>query len=234
MIIKYDPKTVKNTAKFLNDSLESYKNEKYIMFIFNDIYDDIIDINQFYYKYVNLLKRFNLPFAFYPYYIHFNKVLWRSLSFGAPKMKISINKDRACDVINQAAYGMLIIDTEKLKSINFKFDESFKLCFYIQDLAEECFKNKLTLSASSFLDVDDSFSMLKSPLKEGHFIDAKLFAEEKTKFYAKNTPQKEDVNEFIKALKDKCQKIKENELNSVQLIYQDDEITTINYEGDKE
>ena len=60
MIIKYSPTEVKNTAKFLNEMLEKYSNEKYIMFIFNDIYENIIDVNEFYNKYILLMKKFNL------------------------------------------------------------------------------------------------------------------------------------------------------------------------------
>lgn len=233
MIIKYDPKKIINMSKFLNDNIELHKNEKYIMFIFNDIYENIINLNEFYTKYVKLMKRFDLPYAFYPYYLHFNKMLWRSLSIASPKMKIKIDKKPACNVINQAAYGMLIVDIEKIKSINFKFNESLKLCFYIQDLAEACFKHNLYFSSSSFLDVYNSQEMVKSSFKDGYFIDAKEFAEEKSKFYAKNTVVKEDVNEFIKKLKEKCQAIKESEKNTVELIEPDLEPVVIDMLEDK-
>lgn len=218
MIIKYDPKTIENVASFLNNEIDKNANEKYIMFIFNDIHDKVININDFYNKYVNLIETFDLPFAFYPYYIHFNKALKNSLSIKSPKMKISINKKYMCDIVNQMAYGMIIINLEKIKSINFKFDEQFKLCFYLQDLAEKCYQNKLYISASSFLDVPDSFNLVTDSFKNGHFIDTSKFAEEKTKFYTKNKPVKENLNTFITDLKSLCQKIKSKTQNKVELI----------------
>ncbi len=214
MIIKFDPNTIDNMPKFLNDSIESNKSENYIMFIFNDIYEDINNVDDFYKKYENLMKRFDLPFSFYPYYNHFNKVLWRSASYGVPKMKVSINGKPAADVVNQVSYGMFMLDIKKLLSLNFKFSENFKLCFYIQEYIDTCFKNKLYFSTNSFLDVYNSFDLIKSNLKDGYFIDNKQFAEEKTKFYSKYPSEKENIQEFIKNLKDKCQKIKLDELNA--------------------
>lgn len=236
MIIKYSPTEVKNTAKFLNEMLEKYSNEKYIMFIFNDIYENIIDVNEFYNKYILLMKKFNLPFSFYPYYIHFNKVLPRTLSMGVSKMKVKINKEPECDVVSQTAYGMFLIDVEKLKSINFKFNEVFTSSFYVQEYIEVCYKNKFYYSTHSFLDVYDSFKMLKSSFKDGYFIDAKKFAEEKTKFYSiyKQDENKESIQDFIKTLKDECQKVKEKYSNSVKLVEPLEDVITVDYNDIKE
>lgn len=236
MIIKYSPTEVKNTAKFLNEMLEKYGNEKYIMFIFNDIYENIIDVNEFYNKYILLMKKFNLPFSFYPYYIHFNKVLPRTLSMGVSKMKVKINKEPECDIVGQTAYGMFLIDVEKLKSINFKFNEVFTSSFYVQEYIEVCYKNKFYYSTHSFLDVYDSFKMLKSSFKDGYFIDAKNFAEEKTKFYSiyKQDENKESVQDFIKILKDECQKVKEKYSNSVKLVEPLEDVITVDYNDIKE
>ena len=211
MIIKYDPKTVENIAKFLNDSIEANKNEKYIMFIFNDIYENVEDIDVFYNKYVELMKIFDLPYAFYPYYIHFNKTLRSYLSMPSPRMKIRVDNNYTCDVVNQVAYGMLIVDLEKLQKINFKFNENYKLCFYIQDLVEACLQNNLYFSTSFFVDVKNSSSMVKSSMKDGYFINANNFKQEKELFYKDHPQTNQNINEFIEKLKGICQFIKEQE-----------------------
>lgn len=205
MIIKYDPKTVENIAKFLNDSIEANKTEKYIMFIFNDIYEQVEDINVFFNKYVELMKKFDLPYAFYPYYIHFNKTLRSYLSMPSPRMRIRIDNNPTCDVVNQVAYGMLILDIKKLNSINFKFNENYKLCFYIQDLVETCLQNNLYYSSSFFLDVKDSSSMVNSSFKEGYFINSNDFKQEKEKFYSEHPQSNQEAKEFIEKLKGICQ-----------------------------
>ena len=211
MIIKYDPEKVENVAKFFNEEIEKYPNEKYIMFIFNDIFNDLINSDEFFQKYKNLLERFDLPYAFYPYYIHFNKVLKKYISYPNPRMRVNINGKAAFDVINQTAYGMVILDMEKIKSINFKFNELYEKCFYIQQLIEECYKNNLYFSSCWYIDVFESYKMLKSTLKEGYKIDMKKFAEEKAKFFTSYTVGKENLKDFIDKLNTRCKEIKEKE-----------------------
>ena len=132
MIIKYDPEKIENTAKFFNEQIELYPNEKYIMFIFDDIYNSLKNADDFFQKYKELLERFDLPYAFYPYYIHFNKVLKRYISYPNPRMRVKISGSPAFDVVNQTSYGMVILNMEKIKLINFKFNELYEKCFYIQ------------------------------------------------------------------------------------------------------
>lgn len=218
MIINYDPKTIENLSKFFNESIENNKNEKYIMFIFNDIYENVINIDEFYSKYVSLMKRFDLPFAFYPYYIHFNKALQRHISFPSPKMNIYINNERACSVVGQVSYGMLIIDVEKLNSISFKFNEKYNLCFYLQQLIMECYKNNLYYSKSSFIDVFESYNYVTSTFKVGHLINNDAFSAEKELFYKENKIEDENIQEFIDRLKIECQKIKEKETKDLNKI----------------
>lgn len=221
MIINYNPTEISNKAKFFNENIEKNINEKYIMFIFNDIYEHVKNIDQFYSEYENLLKRFNIPFACYPYYIHFNKVLKSSLSFHNPKMQIYINKNHSCDIINQLAYGMIIFDIEKMKNNNFKFDESYQTCFYLQEYANFCHSKGMMLSSNYFIDVPNSFNLVDSSLKEGYFIDAKQFMEEKTRFYSKNENLNENLNDYIKNLKSLCEKIKLKEAMDSKVILVD-------------
>lgn len=211
MIIKYDPVKVGNIAKFFNEQIENYKDEKYIMFIFDDIFKALKDQNEFFAAYKNLLERFDLPYAFYPYYIHFNKVLKRYISYPNPRMRIKIADKPSFDVINQTAYGMLILNMEKLKSINFKFNELYEQCFYVQQLIEECFKNNLYFSSSWYIDVYESYKMVNDSFKDGYKIDVKQFTEEKTKFFTTYKQNTEDLNEYIKKLNERCKEIKEKE-----------------------
>lgn len=216
MIIVINPNIEENIPKFLNESIEKNLNEKYLMFVFNDLYEQLINKDVFFEKYCELLKEYDLPFAFYPYYIHFNKVLSSNISLANPKMRVS-NKRLFFDVINQTSYGMLIIDIEKLKSINFKFNESYKKAFYMQELIEVCFEKKLYFSNSWFIDVFKSFDLVKSNMKDGYKIDPKIFMEEKAKFFSvfKQT-QPESGNDFIGKIREHYFSEKKNDENNNQ------------------
>ena len=211
MIIKYDPEKIGNIPKFFNEQMDNYKDEKFIMFIFNDIFEKLKDQNVFFSEYKNLLERFDLPYAFYPYYIHFNKALKRYISIPNPRMRIQISGKPAFDVINQTAYGMVILNMKKIRSINFKFNELYEKCFYIQQLIEECFKNNLYFSSSWYIDVYESYKMVDDVFKNGFKIDVKSFTEEKTKFFTSYTQNKENLKDYIEKLNDHCKLIKENE-----------------------
>ena len=78
--------------------------------------------------------------------------------------------------------------------------------------------------------------MLKSSFKDGYFIDAKKFAEEKTKFYSmyKQDENKESIQDFIKTLKDECQKVKEKYSNSVKLVEPLEDVIIVDYNDIKE
>lgn len=211
MIIKYDPNKIENIPLFFNEQIDKHQDEKFIMFIFNDIFEKINNKDDFFSKYKNLLEKFNLPYAFYPYYIHFNKVLKRYISFPNPRMRIKINNKNGFDVVNQTAYGMVILNMEKLKTINFKFNESYEKCFYIQQLIEECYKNNLYFSSSWYIDVFESYNLVNDSFKEGYKIDIKNFTEEKTKFFSSYKQEKEDLNKFLEKLNLYCKEIKEKE-----------------------
>ena len=204
MIEIINPNELENIPQYLNQVILNNKNEKYIMFIFNDLYEHIINKEEFYERYCDLLKTYDLPYAFYPYYIHFNKILQNFASIPYPKMRCTSTNKESFDVVNQTAYGMLIIDNEKIKKINFKFNELFKKAFYIQELIEICFQKKLTISNSWYIDVYKSSEMIDDSMKNGFVIDVKDFAEEKTKFFNLfNQNQPESGNEFIQKIKER-------------------------------
>lgn len=201
-IISYDPKEIKNVPAFFNKYLDEFKDEDYLMFVFNDINEKIIDRNDFSIKYVTLMKIFELPYVFFPYYIHFNKILYDSICMPCPRAHVTFSKG-IFDIIANPAYGMLIVDIQKLKSINFKFNEEYKLSFYIQDLIHACYENKLWISETYFLDLCNSYSLLTENIKKGYSIPPNDFNAEKKKFFDNVKIQNEDVNAFIKELKKK-------------------------------
>ena len=233
MIIIINPNEQKNIPKFLNETIENNQNEKYIMFIFNDLYEHIIDKDLFFNKYYELLKTYDLPYAFYPYYIHFNKALTSFISIANPKMRVEVKEKLSFDVINQTAYGMLIIDTEKLKEINFKFNETYAIAFYIQELIEECYNKNLYISNSWFIDVYKSYEMIDSNMKDGFKINPKDFTEEKAKFfsvYKQNQP--EQGNDFIKKFQEHyINSDKTSQINQVNTNLNQNEIPLITVNG---
>ena len=217
MITIINPNEQKNIPSFLNETIQNNPNEKYIMFIFNDLYEHIIDKDLFFNKYSELLKTYNLPYAFYPYYIHFNKVLASYVSIANAKMRVEPKNNIPFDIINQTAYGMLIVDVEKLKEIDFKFNEAYSQAFYMQELIEICFNKNLYISNSWFMDVYKSYEMVDSNMKDGYKINSKIFTEEKAKFFAvfkQNQP--EQGNEFIKKIQEKYFSKKDEHVNMVQ------------------
>lgn len=207
-IISYNPSEIKDAPTFFNKYLEEFSNEDYVMFIFSDLAEKIRDKNEFNNKYATLMRIFNLPFAFYPYYIHFNRILPDSIAKPVPRAHVK-SKYGVFDIINSPAYGMLMLDVQKLKSINFKFNPEYKLSFYIQDLIHECFTHKLWFSETCFLDLYNSFEMFTEDVKTGYTINPKEFAEEKQKFFNNVKVTSEQINDFIKLLKEKFGTVQE-------------------------
>ena len=110
--------------------------------------------------YLDLMQELDLPFTFFPYYSTFNRVLTDSLNFINPKLMINAN-GKQYPVVIQPVYGLLILDVKKIKSINFKFDQTYPEIFYLQDLIEKCFQEKLWISNCAFIDICNSNSYLK-------------------------------------------------------------------------
>lgn len=207
-VVKYNPLEIKKVSSFFNIEIEKCE-EKYIMFIFNDIYDEVKNIEEFVQAYEKLLFKNNLPFAFYPYYVHFNKVLCDYIKFPNPKVHIE-NADNKFDIVNQPAMGMLILDLEKLKEHNFKFSNEYDEAFYIQEVVMFCFEKKLYFSTLYFYDVYKSWTYLKSNITKGYLPNVKAFKEEKAKFYKNYKQEDEGLTNFI-------QNIKSNMNNEIHL-----------------
>lgn len=200
-LVSYDPKEVVNIPEFLNEYLVTFEDEKYIMFIFNDILEKVKDKQALCGAYETLLKRLDLPYAFFPYYLHYNKVFPDLISKPSPRISLTLHDGFKFDVVGSPAYGMLIVDVEKLKSINFNFNEEYTTSFYIQDLINACHKANLYFSSMYFIDVHNSHELFDSDFKEGHVYDQKEFAEEKSRFFSQNQITEEKINDYVTALK---------------------------------
>lgn len=203
-IVKYDPKTVDNVPAFFNSYIDEMKGEKYVMFVFKDIYESAKDGEALVKKYEELLSTLDIPYSFFSYYAHFNKVMPGYSSMPCPRMRLKSKDGFDFEVVQDPAYGLLVLDLEKLRSINFRFNEKYKLAFYIQDLIKACFDNKIYFSKAFFIDVFHSEEMFNSTFDNVFLFDVKTFLEEKKTYYADNgNTVSEKINDYVKTLKEK-------------------------------
>lgn len=202
-VVSYNPKNIENVSKFFNESILEYKNEEtfdgYIMFIFDDILNHANNQDELKNSYKNLLDNFNLPYAFYPYYLHFNKVLSKTNSIPNPKI-YGKHDSKEFDVVNQPCFGLLILNLNKLN--DFKFNEDYKVSFYIQDLIFYCKENKLYVSDAFFVDVHNSYKLFNDNFKNGFLPNVDQFKKEKELFFSKHEAVNENINNFINLLKE--------------------------------
>ena len=205
-IIVYNPNKIKdnNIPAYLNMELKkAYTNEKlsYITFIFDDLSKKIKDQNSFVTKYKEFMKEWNLPYAFFPYYVYFNKILPNSLQRPNPKLKVNIKGKNAINVICAPAYGFLMLDVKKLKSIDFTFNEHYTELYYIQELIQKCYENKFWVSNCCFIDRLNSWEDLTELTLEGLTINSEKFNAEKTE-YDKQGFKYQSIQEFLNVFKE--------------------------------
>lgn len=208
-IVTYDIINKKiNVPKFFNEQLEKAKNVQNIdtiTFIQLDLINNLKDTNKFIQEYLNLMNELDLPFTFFPYYGTFNRVMTDNLNFINPKLLIN-TANKKYPIVMQPIFGLLIVNVKKLESINFKFDEQLSEIFYIQDLAERCFKEKLWISNCAFVDIQNSNTYLKNEKAPTYQIDVELFKKEQqiyNKTQRNYAPLQEFVDTFKKYLADK-------------------------------
>ena len=204
-IIVYNPKNIKEELipSYLNTELKkAYANTKlsYITFIFEDLSKMLKDQNSFVTKYKDFMKEWNLPYVFFPYYVYFNKILPNTLQRPNPKLKVNIKDRSPINVITAPAYGFLMLDVKRLKSINFEFNENYTELYYIQDLIQKCYENKFWISNCCFIDRFNSYEDLKELTLDGLTINAEKFNKEKTE-YDKQGFKYQSVQEFLNELK---------------------------------
>lgn len=208
-IITYIPQEIiktQNIPHYFNKELEKiYTNEKIdnIVFVQKDIQDNIIDFNKFVNSYTQLMTEYDLPYSFFPYYIYFNRLLPNILNIPNPKLNITIKKVKNVQVVCVPAYGFLILNVKKLKSINFKFNEELSELYWLQDMIQKCYEQKLWLSNCCFLDVPESWKMLKDYHNiNGFYINGEKYKNEKAN-YEKQQIKYHNIQEFLNIFKGK-------------------------------
>lgn len=208
-IVTYYPTELeeKSVPQFFNEELTAaYNNESLttLTFIQTDLYKQLKDANQFINDYKAFLEEWKLPFIFFPYYAYFNKSIPQYFANPNPKLEITIKNKKRKSKINMVvapAYGFLMLDLQKLKSINFKFNEQYTELYYLQDLSQKCFENKLWISNCCYIDRYNSFEDLKEINIKGYYIDSAKYNAEKAE-YEKQKIQYSDINSFVKTLKE--------------------------------
>lgn len=206
-VITYYPTELngKSVPQFFNEELEkAYANEKLstITFIQTDLQSQLKDFNQFVSSYKEFLFEWNLPYVFFPYYVYFNKTLPQYLAKPMPKLEIFIkNKNAKINMVIAPAYGFLMLDLKKLKSINFKFNEEFTELYYLQDLSQKCFDNKLWVSNCCYIDRYESFKDLKELTLNGYMTNSEKYNKER-EIYEKYGYSYHDIQTFLNIFKE--------------------------------
>lgn len=205
-VLVYVPSQVSSIVQMFNKHLKNrYKeinqNENfYQIFIHKDLNDNLKDSQQFFNDYISFMQKWDMPYCFFPYYTYFNRVLPDIVNKPNPRVKLNIKDNGEYNIVNQICHGCIILNINKLKSINFLFDKDFPTIFYLQDLVQKCYENKLWLSNCWFLDRLDSWKDLKEINCKGWTFDGNKFQEEKKKYQEKKY-QYHPVQVFIENLK---------------------------------
>lgn len=202
-IVSYDPNDIKNVPAFFNKHIyDETDKDMFVMFVYKDLLEAMVDKNAVVNAYQNFMLKFNLPYAFYPYYLHFNKIVTDSNSKECPRAYVNIKGTNIVfDIVSMQAYGMLVLNRKILMNMGFKFNEEYKQAFYIQDLIVACEAKKTWISSIYFIDVHESWKLFSKKMNDGYKIPAEVFLEEKKKFNSANTQSTQSINDFIKQLK---------------------------------
>ena len=194
-----------NIPEFFNLELnKAYKDNKQtkLTFIQTDLLSNLKNSKDFFDKYNSFIDEWDLPYAFFPYYVYFNKLLPNELGKPNPKYIFNIKNKKKVDVITQPAYGFLILNVKKMKSINFNFNIEYSEIYYLQDMVEKCYQNNLWISNCYFIDRHESWKDLKQLTIDGKLVNVKKYNEEKEK-YNKLNIQYSSPQVFIESFKRK-------------------------------
>lgn len=199
-IITYQKTETFNTPKFFNEQLEKIDGTiKTVTFIQTDLIKNIKNLNEFINNYLNLMQQLNLPFTFFPYYGTFNRVMTDTLNFINPKLLINAN-DKKYHINVQPIFGLLIIDVQKIKNNNIKFDETLPEIFYLQDFVEQCFQKKLWISNCAFVDIINSNEYLINEKEKTYNINVEQFKKQQ-ETYNKKQPKYAPLQQFVDKFK---------------------------------
>ena len=205
---------IKNFIQTYNNQLKNaYKDIKdddvenhYLVLLYEDLAANLIDRDKFIEDYINLAEEFNLPYTFFPYYGLFNKVLIKC-SNGLPhpvfEITLTNKNNKVIDISHQIAPGCIVLNVNMLKKIDFKFDQNYPTVFYLQDLVEKCYREKLWISNCWYIDRHESWKDLKNISNSCKFgINNKNFAAEQKKYFEFNKECKfKEANGFIEDMK---------------------------------
>lgn len=203
---------IKNFIQTYNNQLKNaYKNvtddeNSYLVLINEDLKANLKDPNKFIDDYIDLAEEFNLPYTFFPYYGMFNKALIKcSEGIPHPIFDATIEKkdNKMINITHQIAPGCLVLNVNKLKSIDFKFDTNFPTMFYLQDFVEKCYRAKLWISNCWYIDRFESWKDLKVINTESKFtVNVKNFQEEQKKYFEQFKDCKyKEAQQFIDDIK---------------------------------
>lgn len=217
-----------NVPNYINNIMDKESNNgvhKFAFFIQNDIFANLVDKYKIFDDYVEFMKKWDIPFVMYPYYIHMNSVLPSTNNIPNPNLRLTINST-ITDVLNFPAYGFLGINIEKANKINFRFDNNYPVMFYLQDMMQKFYENNLTLSNCCYLDIPESWKYFKTHKTDGYHADINKFNEEKKKYHSTEYKYLA-MNDFIEKFKEKYQQKKQKE-NLVAPLINPGDITVLN------
>lgn len=205
---------IKNFIQTYNNQLKNaYKDIKedinetsYLVLLYEDLAANLKDKNKFIDDYIAFAEEFQLPFTFYPYYNSFNKAMIKcSNGIPHPIFETILQKknNMVVNFVHQISPGCIILNLNKLKTIDFKFDQNYPSIFYLQDLAEKCYRAKLWISNCWYLDRFESWKDVKNESFECKFnINVKNFQDEQKKYFEVNKDCKfKDAQPFIEDVK---------------------------------
>ena len=204
---------IKNFIQTYNNQLKNaYKTIKdddtensYLVLINEDLKANLKDDKKFIDDYIDWAEKWNLPYTFFPYYGTFNKAMIKC-SKGIPhpfyELTLAKKDNEVVDIVHQISPGCIILNVNKLKSIDFKFDVNLPTMFYLQDLVEKCYRAKLWISNCWYIDRLHSWEDLKELTTECKFpINFKNFQDEQKKYFEGTDYKYKDPNQIIEDLK---------------------------------
>lgn len=205
---------IKNYIQTYNNQLKNiYKNisdtdteNTYLILINEDLEKKLKNKDQFIDDYIAHAEEFNLPYTFFPYYGTFNKVMLQiSPGIPHPIFEFTLEKkdNKVVNIVHQIAPGCLVLNANKLKSINFKFDQNYPSIFYLQDLAERCYRAKLWISNCWYIDRLNSWKDINNlDSTQINPINPKNFQTEQKKYFETNKDCKfKEAQPFVEDLK---------------------------------
>lgn len=204
---------IKSYIQTFNNQLKNaYKNIKdddtentYLILLNEDLQKKLKNKDQFINNYITHAEEFDLPYTFFPYYGAFNKVMLQ-ITPGIPHPVFELTLEEkgggVINLVHQIAPGCLILNVNKLKKINFKFDQNFPSIFYLQDLVEKCYRAKLWISNCWYVDRLNSWKEVNDlDSTQIHPVNPKNFQQEQKRYFEGKDYKYKEAQQFINDFK---------------------------------